>query len=134
MDDSPRPFRQALSDSSKDMISDHFVLKERDNGSRMKFEESYDDIPIHLSDAPSEISLIEDPSKNPSSVDVFSIECNECEEKHNLRQVCSNLSKILQIGIFFCAPISMLFHKPCLTADNVICPTNLIEQRMNLSE
>lgn len=133
MDDSPRPYRQALSDSSKDMIRDNFVLKERDNESRMRFEESYDDIPIHLSDAPSEFSLLEDPSKNPSSVDVFSIERNECEEKHNFRQVCSNLSEILQMGTFYCSPLSMLFHQLCcLTADNVIC--SKMKQRMNFSE
>jgi hypothetical protein len=91
MDSFPRTSPLALNNSSKDMISDDFVLKERENNSEIQFEDNDDD-PVILSEAPSELNLLEAPSKTPSSVDIFSTECNDCEERLNFRQVCSNSS------------------------------------------
>jgi formylmethanofuran dehydrogenase subunit E len=113
MDGFPRSSPLALSDSSKDMITDNFVLKERDNDSEIQFEDNDDDDPIILSQAPSAFDLMEVPSKTPSSVDVFSTECNDCEERLNLGQVCSNTPKNLKIAIFKCSAISTVLRVPC---------------------
>jgi hypothetical protein len=112
MNDSPRTARLVGSNSCKDMVNDNFVLKEKDYESRIQFEQADDD-PIHASEAPSEINLLDIPSNNTSSIDIFSTECNDCDERHSLRQVCTNTLKTSMIATFDFSSLSPLHNEPC---------------------